>query len=233
MFAFRISAIPKSSSARISTLAVLLLAGAFASSGSTCDVGNGMNNGNCPGTLSQQPIILSQDHIEGMSNAPVTVVEYADFQCPFCGRFARETFPSIKQNYIDTGKVRWIFRHFPLRNIHPNAEGASQASECASDQNAFWNYHDRLFQQGTSLAIADLKAYASQLGLSSAAFDPCVDGGGKATRVQSDVNSGQALGVTGTPAFFINNRLLIGFRNVADFSAALDCAYTQATGGGS
>lgn len=170
------------------------------------------------------PIILAQDHILSVGSPPLTVFEYGDFQCPACGRFARETFPTIKQNYIDTGRIRWIFRHFPLRNQHPQAEKAAQGSECANDQSQFWPFHDMLYDNQAALSIAQLKAVAGQLGMDQATFDACIDSDAKAARVQTDVLSGQTLGVSATPTFFIGTLRVSGHRTVEQFSELLDDA---------
>jgi len=177
------------------------------------------------------PPVLASDHVIGSANAPVTVIEYFDFQCPFCGRFARETFPQIKQQYIDSGMVRFVFRHFPLTNIHPRARPAALASECAHDQGLFDAYHDEVFERlgglnssqiAAELSNAKLKQYATNVGADRATFDPCADGESKGVRVQTDVDSGTALGVSQTPSFVVQNELFAGFRTAEQFSAILD-----------
>jgi protein-disulfide isomerase len=204
---------------------LFILIGLFvAASAANCmTMPNGNDNDNDNDNVGDPPIILTTDHILAEGTPALTVVEYADFQCPFCGRFARETYPTIKAEYIDTGKVRWVFRHFPLA-IHANARDAAEASECAHDQGMFWEYHDHLFNNQAALDVASLKAYAGQLGLDQTTFDGCLDGGGKAARVQMDVDSGTALGVTGTPAFFIGGRRVQGFQTISQFRALLDDA---------
>ncbi|MFO0974612.1 MAG: thioredoxin domain-containing protein [Phycisphaerae bacterium] len=195
-------------------------------SGTTCNGGGGGGGGG-GGTT---PTLLANDHVLGDPNALVKVFVYSDFQCPFCGRFERETYPTIKTNYIDTGKVYWIFRHFPLRNIHPNAEGAAEASECAADQGMFEDYKAKLYNNQSNLDVPSLKAFAGQLGMNQTTFDSCVDGGGKAARVQQDVDSGTALSVAGTPTFYINTTVVAGFQTVTSMSALLDQAITDAGG---
>ncbi len=175
------------------------------------------------------PQPTQDEHVLGASSAKVTVIEYADFQCPFCGAFTRDTFPTIKQEYIQTGKVKWIFRHFPLRSIHPYAEKAAQASECANNQGSFWAYTDLVFEKQDELdgliggnnditaVVARLKEFASDLSLSRSTFDTCLDSDSEADRVQRDVDSGTLDGacqsaanqnnpdcVLGTPTFFVN-----------------------------
>jgi protein-disulfide isomerase len=174
--------------------------------------------------------IGSGDHVLAVGDPKVTVIEYTDFQCSYCRRFELETFPTIKRDYIDTGKVRWVFRHFPLTQIHANAEAAAEASECAADQGKFWEYVDLAFQNQSALSNNDLKAYASQLGLDTAAFDACLDGGSKAAHVQSDLAGGTAIPIPGTPTFFINGEMVIGFKFPDDFADLLDAALAAAGG---
>jgi len=165
--------------------------------------------------------VRDQDHTVGDPNAPIVVIEYADFQCPFCGRFARETLPTIKAEYIDTGKVLWVFRHFPLR-IHNCATAAARGSECANDQGMFFEFHDRLFQNQDNLCNEGLKEHAAAIGLDTGDFDACLESGEKADRVDEDTASGRTLEVTGTPAFVINGELVQGFKTVDQFRALLD-----------
>ncbi len=221
--------------------AVLCVGMAVGLSGAACDTTNPPPVDTCEGFSGNGgPPLLQNDHVLGSPSAPLTVIEYGDLQCPFCGQFARNTFPTIKANYIDTGKVRWVFRHFPLRNIHANAEVAAQASECASDQGKFWEFVDGVYANqliladanGTAVAAAtakaNLKTLAGNVGCSNATFDPCLDGGGKSSRVQQDVDNGAALGIgtipgSGTPAFFVgNNEPFFGGLGTAAFSQRLD-----------
>jgi protein-disulfide isomerase len=173
--------------------------------------------------------ILSTDHILAVGDPKVTVIEYSEFECPFCGRFARETFPAIRLAYIDTGKVRWIFRHFPLP-AHDHAQAAAEASECAADQGKFWEYHDLLFKNQSALRNADLKSYASQLGLDRTTFDECLDSGAKAARVQADFDLGRSSGVPGAPVYLINGKVFLGYDTVNTFAARLDAALAEVGG---
>lgn len=166
--------------------------------------------------------VAADDHVLGSASAPITVIEYADFQCPFCGKFARETFPTIKQEYVDTGKVRWVFRHFPLRSIHACAEDSARGSECAADQGKFFEFHDDLFATQTGLCNADLANHATAVGLDAMTFSGCISAGSKADRVQRDFDSGVVLGVPGTPCFFVNNRRVAGFLTLDEMRAELD-----------
>ncbi|MFO0840449.1 MAG: thioredoxin domain-containing protein [Phycisphaerae bacterium] len=168
--------------------------------------------------------LTAADHILATGDPVVTVIEYGDFQCPVCGRFFAETYPTIKAEFVDTGRVRWVFRQFPLRNVHPRAEAAAQASECASDQSEFWQYYDVLFANQGKLEDSDLNTYAGQIGLDAGTFQSCTTGGTKAARVQTDVDAGKSAGVTGTPTFFINGTRVAGFQTVEQFRALLEAA---------
>jgi protein-disulfide isomerase len=189
----------------------------------------GGNNNNSGGN-NVGPLPTQDEHVLGANSARVTVIEYVDFQCPFCGRFARNTFPTIKSEYVQTGKVKWILRHFPLRSIHPYAEIAAQATECANNQGSFWAYSDLVFEKQAELdalltpgstdvsaVTAQLKVYASDLSLNTTSFNSCLDGGSEASRVQRDLDRGTLNGacldaanqnnpdcVFGTPTFFVN-----------------------------
>jgi protein-disulfide isomerase len=159
----------------------------------------------------------------GPEDAPVTIVEFSDFQCPYCARFVSQTYPQIKQNY--EGKIRFVFLNFPLpATMHPNAQKAAEASECADDQGKFWEYHDLLFANQSALDAASLKSYAAQLGLDTATFNQCLDGGEKTAEVQKDSQDARSYGVGGTPAFFINGRLVSGAQPFSVFQQAIDAA---------
>lgn len=139
----------------------------------------------------------------GDKNAKVAIVEYTDYQCPFCKRLFEDAFPQIKKEYIDTGKVRYFVRDFPLFQIHPQAQKAAEAVNCAQDQGKFWEMHDTLFKNQTSLLPDDLKKYAVELGLNTDKFNNCLDSAqfeDKIKKVQADA---EKIGVRGTPASFV------------------------------
>ena len=143
----------------------------------------------------------------GVATAPVTIVEFSDFECPYCGGL----FPTLKQvekNYPQT--VRIVYRQFPLSNLHPHAMKAAEASLCANEQNKFWEFHDSMFGNQRELSIADLKQRAVDLKLDTQAFNQCLDSGKEAAAIQADIQEGARVGVSGTPAMFINGRFLSG-----------------------
>ena len=143
----------------------------------------------------------------GPADAKVTVVEFSDFECPFCRRFM-PTLERLKTDYADS--VRVVFRQFPLDNIHASARGAAEASLCAHDQGKFWELHDAMFTEQDRLAPADLRGQAEELGLDLVAYDACMESGRHKEAVQSDLTAGLRLGVNGTPALFVNGRPVPG-----------------------
>ena len=153
----------------------------------------------------------------------VVVYEFSDFQCPYCQQFWVQSYDKIKTEYVDTGKITLIYRHFPLSSIHPLAQKAAEASECANDQGKFWDYHDSLFGD-QQLAVTDLKQKAEDLGLDTEKFNTCLDNGDKKSVVQTDLQAGQAAGVTGTPTFFIDGKKYVGALPYDVLSAAIDQA---------
>jgi len=139
----------------------------------------------------------------GRVDAPVTIVEFSDYQCPFCQRFFSTTFPAIKKDYIDTGKVRYVFRDFPLDQLHPYARKAAEAAHCAGEQGKYWKMHDVLFRNSRALAPAQLAEHARTVGMDGAKFDRCLSSGRHASRVERGLADGAAAGVHGTPGFVV------------------------------
>jgi protein-disulfide isomerase len=154
----------------------------------------------------------------GPEKAPVTIVEFSDFQCPFCVR-AQPTLRRVRETYGD--KVRFVFLDFPL-DMHPQARKAHEAAACAADQGKFWPMYDRLFASQGKLEVADLKGYAAELGLVPADFAACLDSGRHAAATEAGLEEGARNGVTGTPAFFINGRRLVGAQPFESFSAVIE-----------
>jgi protein-disulfide isomerase len=138
----------------------------------------------------------------GANNAPVTMLEFADFQCPYCRRFQAETFAELKKNYIDTGKVRFISRDLPL-DFHANAMTAAEAARCAGDQHKYWELRDRLILNAKDLARESITKYAQQAGLEMTSFTACLDSEKYKSQVEKDRNEASKLGFSGTPSFVI------------------------------
>lgn len=154
----------------------------------------------------------------GPATAPVTIVEFADFECPFCGAFY-PTLKMVEKNYAN--RVRMVYRQFPLTNMHPNAQKAAEASLCANEQGRFWEYHDSLFSDQSRLDVPSLKQRAQALGLNAATFYTCLDSGKQAEAVQKDRDDARKIGVNSTPTVFINGRLLSG-RSYAEVQEVIE-----------
>lgn len=176
------------------------------------------------------PAAVDDDPFLGEEDTPLTLIEFVDYQCPFCKRFFDQSFAQIKTEYIDTGKVKLVIRDFPL-NFHPNAQKASEATECADDSGKFWEMHDLLFvkqdEWSPSQNATDLfKKYASDLGLPSS-FDVCLDEGTHAQEVQKDLSDGTSAGINGTPGFWVlgpdgKSQKISGAVPFANFKQAFD-----------
>jgi protein-disulfide isomerase len=156
--------------------------------------------------------------VRGNPKAPVTVVEFSDFQCPYCVR-ARPTVNRVRETY--GVKVRWVFRHFPL-DFHAQAQKAGEAAACAGEQGKFWEMHDLLWANTAKLQVADLKGHAATLGLDAPRFGQCLDSGRYSGLVAADLQAGQGYGVSGTPAFFVNGRPLVGAQPFDAFAQVID-----------
>ena len=156
--------------------------------------------------------------VRGSAAAPVTIVEFSDFECPFCGSLF-PTLKEIEKNYAE--KVRVVYRQFPL-DIHPHAQKAAEASLCANEQQHFWEFHDLMFGNQKDLTVDSLKKKAADLKLDTQAFDACIDSGKHAEAIRKDIVEGSRAGVTGTPAMFINGRLLGGARPYSDIAEIID-----------
>jgi len=156
---------------------------------------------------------------KGPANAPVTIVEFSDFECPYCGGLY-PTMKQVEKNYPQ--QVRIVYRQFPLTNIHPYAQKAAEASLCANAQKKFWEFHDSMFEKQRELSIADLKQRAVDLKLDTQEFNQCLDSGRHAAAIQADIQEGAKHGVTGTPALFINGRLLSGNQPYAEIRDVIE-----------
>lgn len=179
-------------------------------------------------------VSIDDDPVKGNPNAPVTVVEYSDFQCPFCSRFFQQTLPLIEEYYIDTGKIKFVYKDLPLDSLHPNARAAHIAAECADEQGKFWEYHDVLFEkqpQWSNLASSELQntftEFATDMGLQAASFESCMQSPNIADEVNKDTLEAASYGATGTPTFFIGNEKdgfikLVGAQPFAVFQRVID-----------
>jgi protein-disulfide isomerase len=147
---------------------------------------------------------------QGAANAKAVVVEFSDFECPFCGRHAQTTYRDLLRKFVDTGLVRYVFRHLPLEQLHPSAVRAATGAECARQQGKFWEMHDRLFANQKALGPSDLLSHAKGLRLDEARFQACMDGGTASARVRADLTEAERLNLTATPAFLIGDVMSSG-----------------------
>jgi Na+/H+ antiporter NhaA len=170
------------------------------------------------------PVDPRRDHLRGPLNAPVTVVEYGDFECPYCGRAE----PAVRELLAGFGDVRYVWRHLPLTDVHPHAQLAAEAAEAAAAQGAFWEMHDLLLDHQDELRPADLSRYAAQLGLDAARFGKDLGKRSGAGRIAEDVDSADLSGVSGTPTFFVNGQRHQGAYDIAALSAAVMAARARA-----
>jgi len=165
------------------------------------------------------PPLSAEDHVEGPDRAELELVVYGDFQCPYC----TAAYPILKRVRDQLGpRLLFAFRHFPLREIHPAAELAAEASEAAAAQGAFWQMHDRLYESRGALGREDLIGYAGELGLDADRVAQELDSGAHVERVQRDLDGGSASGITGTPAFFVGGRLHRGSFDASSLITALE-----------
>ena len=175
------------------------------------------------GAASSEPVDIGTEGrpATGPEDADATVVEFVDFQCPFCRRYHLETYPRLQQEY--GGRVNFVSRHFPL-GIHPLAEPAAKAAECAFEEGSFAVYQDLLFRDQEGLTEADLPKLATEAGLDRAEFTACLGDPDTAAAVEDDIADGRAAGVTGTPTFFVDGQRLVGAAPLEKFEAAIDTA---------
>jgi protein-disulfide isomerase len=163
--------------------------------------------------------VNADDPAEGKADAPVTLVEYSDFQCPFCLR-VMPTLKQLREKYGD--KVRVVWKDFPLTQIHPQAFVAAQAGNCAREQGKFWELHDRMFGNQSALQPDALKKYAADAGLDTAKFNQCLDSSKYEARVQDALSAGGRLGITSTPTVFVNGRMISGAQPIEVFQSVID-----------
>jgi protein-disulfide isomerase len=171
------------------------------------------------------PPVSARDHVIGPEDAPVTLVEYGDYQCPFCGQ-AEVVVRELLQSFGD--ELRYVWRHLPLNDVHANAQMAAEAAEAAAAQDAFWAMHDKLLDHQDEIAPRDLGRYAEELGLNMDRFWEDLRRHEHADRISEDVDSADASGVAGTPSFFINGKRHQGAYDVATLTAAVRAAENRA-----
>ncbi len=168
-----------------------------------------------------QEDLEDDDAVKGDLNAPITIVEFGDYECPFCARFYSQTFEQIDKQYIKTGKVRYVFRDFPL-SFHRQAQKAAEAAECAGEQGRYYEMHDLLFEQGVQGGEAAFIGYAEEMGLDKSDFKDCLYSGEMAEEVLNDFAEGQRLGVQGTPNFFVNGIMISGAQPFTVFEQIIE-----------
>jgi protein-disulfide isomerase len=187
--------------------------------------------------LPTEPMDVSRDPFKGAANAKVAVIEFSDYQCPFCGRFEKDQYVQILRDYVDTGKVKYVWRDMPL-DMHPNAQKAAEAGHCAGAQGKFWEMHDRLFTNQQALAAADLTKHAEALQLNVGQFQSCLDSGRFAADIKADMTDAGKAGISGTPSFLFGLvqpngtvkivKRIVGTKPYAEFKSAIDSALGSA-----
>ena len=178
-------------------------------------------------------LTVDGEPFKGNKNAKLTLIEFSEFQCPFCGRHVRDTYPTLDKEYIQTGKVKYVFRDLPLESIHKNAFKAAEAAHCAGEQGKYWEMHDRLFANQNSLEAAMLTSHAQAVGVDPKKFQACLDSGKFAAAIRKDIAEANKYGITGTPTSVIGLtqpdsktikvlKVIRGAQNIAAFKEALD-----------
>jgi len=185
-----------------------------------------------PGAPDPEEVLKTLDEghlpVKGKASAPVTIIEFSDFQCPFCRSFYTQTLPQIEKEYVETGKVKMYYRHLPLA-FHAQARPFALASECANEQGKFWELHDKIFDEQEKLGqgtvestVDDIKAWASEIGLNASQFNQCLDSEKYAENVDNDNSVASKVNATGTPTFYINGKQIVGAQPFSSFKAIID-----------
>jgi len=171
-------------------------------------------------------VLSDDDPFLGKKDAPVTIVEFSDYECPFCVRFYQQTLSQIKSNYVETGKAKFVYRDFPL-SFHQQAELAAIAANCAGKQGKYFEFHDKIFNNGGAAgkSNADYKKWAQELKLDIAQWEECLREPAQKQEIQKDVRDGSAAGVSGTPGFIINGKLISGAQPFSVFQQVIDAEF--------
>ncbi len=166
-------------------------------------------------------VSMDDDDVLGDENALITIVEFSDFECPYCGKYYTNTFEKIKENYIDTGIVKYVFRDYPL-SFHENAGKAAEAAECAGDQDKYWDMHDMIFENQATLSRGSFEEWAGEIGLNQSQFNECLSSSKYKDEVANDITDAESYGVQATPAFFINGILITGAQDYSVFKEVIE-----------
>ena len=178
---------------------------------------------------------IDSDPFMGKTDAPLVIVEFSDYECPFCGRFFRETLPQIKKEYVTTGKVKYVYKDFPL-DFHKKAPKAAEAAHCAGEKGKFWEMHDLIFENQRQMDIPSLINRADKLGLNLDDFKKCIDDGRYAEGILKDIEAGQKTGLRGTPTFIIGKKnnngevdgvLIVGAARFQAFKGVIDALLAE------
>ncbi len=186
-------------------------------------------SGQAPPSSDPVDVSIDDDAMKGDVKAPVTIIEFSDYECPFCKRYFDNTLPQIMEKYVDTGKVNYVFRDFPL-GFHAKAKPAANAAECIREQGGdamYFDYHDVLFSNQEEIGVENLKEYASAFDIDQGQFNTCLDEGKYDDEVAKDTADGSKYGVRGTPAFFVNGIVLSGAQPFSAFEAAIEEALSN------
>jgi protein-disulfide isomerase len=173
-----------------------------------------------PQQVVRYEVPVDDDPVLGPQNAAITIIEFSDYECPYCRRWHSDVFENLRDAYSD--QVRFVYRDFPLSSIHPNALPAAEAANCANEQGAFWEFHDKLFSMEQGLGSEAYQQYASQLGLDESAFGECLESGRFRSEVQADYDFAAELGIRSTPTFFINGIAVVGAQPYEVFEQIID-----------
>lgn len=166
-------------------------------------------------------VSVDDDPFLGKKDAPVTIVAFEDFQCPFCARLNQDVVPKLIEQYVKPGKLRYVYRDYPLP-FHQFAQKAHEAGECADDQSKFWEMHKEIYANQSALDVPNLKTYAGKIGLNQSKFDQCLDSGKYKDEVAKDYAEGSSYGVSGTPTLYVNGRQVVGAQPLASFTSIID-----------